>query len=223
VAVLAALGIMVACNREASANLTLNAGIVQTGGSGHNTDPPYTYEFDVVLNGTIPVGVYPFTSVTVDNLYGINPGNYATYIDDANGGPPNGAGWVGLITSVTPVPSPTTEPGGYSDVTWTFFNLTGSPISGTAVDLGILTVTTSYGGYAGDDYSPFPSTVYYSYQLNGGPSEGGTSGSNTIPLEDGGITPNVSLVPEPSTLLAPLVVLLGLPLCRLIQRRGRRG
>jgi hypothetical protein len=222
VAALFSLGMMAGASREASAGLTLSAGIVQGGGGGQSSDPPYVYEFDIVLNGTISGSGITNTTVTIDNLYGINPGvGYLFYPYDANG-PPNGTGWIGSITSVTPVPSPgtpTTAPGGYSDVTWTFVNF-GGPISsnGSPIDLGILAVQTSYSGYAANDYSQFPGTASYSYSLNGGTNQDGT-----VILGQGEIVPNVSAVPEPSSLIAPLVVLAGLPLYRLLKRRDRRA
>ena len=77
---------MVAGGREAKAGLSVSSlnitsGIVVVSGGGTGTDPQYTYEFTVVLDGTID-GSHPATSLTVDNLVGLSSGFSLNYLGE---------------------------------------------------------------------------------------------------------------------------------------------
>ncbi len=228
VAGMAALGMMAAGSREASANLTLNGGvaqgIIQTGGGGHNTDPPYTYQLNINLSGTAePSNPFdPTTSVTLTGLVGVDSNSVfgqtdlSTYI------------WFQWVVTVTGHISYTYTVGGetmtemlpVASVTWNY----GSNVTITAPPdpsfLGFLTVQTDPNLYFPAATPPYPSviptSVGDSYMLD---DNMGPSGS-VLQLTQGGISPDISGVPEPSTLIAPLVALLGLGFGRLLKRRG---
>ncbi len=207
VAALIALGGVVGGGREARAELSLGltkGGIVQVGGGGAGTDPPYTYQFEADYTGKLTA--WPSTSFTVDNLVGVYP------LDLTGTGP---SGW---IYSITPVSGPSWNyPYFTSDVTWTYIGLPMlSSGNGTgSTDLGIFQITTQ-SNFAGGYPAVLPTSVDYSLSINGGPS---TPGGSPVELIEGGIT----AAPEPSTLIAPLMVLLSLPVFRLLKRRIPRG
>ena len=145
---------------------------------------------------------WPTTSFTVDNLVGVYP------LDLTGTGP---SGW---IYSITPVSGPSWNyPYFTSDVTWTYIGLPMlSSGNGTgSTDLGIFQITTQ-SNFAGGYPAVLPTSVDYSLSINGGPS---TPGGSPVELIEGGIT----AAPEPSTLIAPLMVLLSLPVFRLLKRR----
>jgi len=205
VAALAAFGMIVGVGGVAKGELSALAlskgGIVQVGGGGNGTDPPYTYQFEADLTGTLTS--WPTTSFTVKDLVGV-------YLFD-----PSGTGPSGWSYSITPE-GILDYKYAVSDVTWTYLGPTiTSPNNGSGtLDLGVFQITTQPnlpGGYP----SILPTTINYNYSLDGGSSSGGSSGQSTVSLTPGGI----QAVPEPSTLIAPLVVLLGLPVVRFLKRR----
>jgi len=231
VVALAALGIIVAAGREAKAitggsSLAISqGGIVVVGGGGNGGDPAYTYQFELVLNGTLDAPP-PSTSFTVDGLVGVYP-----FASQGTGtllfpNPP-GQSWSYSFSNIQP---PTTNPNNYpnsatsyytSDVTWTYNGPTSisSPLGPEGFlpqTLGIFEINTATN--LPDGYPPtvLPSNINYSYSLNGGPVQpGGNSGAGSVGLQQGGI----QSVPEPSTALAPLMVFLGLPLVLWLKRR----
>jgi hypothetical protein len=196
---LAAFAMFVTGGREASADLMVSGGIVVVGGGGNGTDRPYTYEFGISLSGNTNSSTPSMITYTADNLVGVSAlsPNFAMDV-------PAYGGWA--VSSI--VADPTTS---LPDVTWTY---TGSPtlIGSSPVLLGIvgITTTTSYGPCYP---APLPTSVGYSYSAvfdGQSPQVGPNSGA--VALQQGGI-----LTPEPSTLFAPLVVLLGLPISRLLK------
>jgi hypothetical protein len=217
-ATLAALGIFIAGGREARAGISLaspaisiKGTIVVVGGGGNGTDPIYTYEFDAVLNASLTVDANPppfyhgpVTSFTVDNLVGI-PSTLTSSSSGVVGG-----SWAPYITA--------TNPDGTTDVTWYYSGpqIT-NPSSTSGEDLGTFGINTI--NYANPSLSLLPNSVPYSYSLNGGPDTDGPS----ITLQGGGLTTDAIAVPEPSTAIAPLIVLLALPLVMLVKRRWTRG
>ena len=222
--IIAALGMfasILAVGHEAQAagsKLTVSkGGIVVVGGGGAGTDPPYTYQFDVSLTGTLnkySVFTTP-TSITFQNLVGVAPAYL--FLDAAPPTEPS-SGWVPTIT----LDSFNFQTDLFtSDVTFTYFGSTSvtSPGNGTSpLDLGVFTVTTASnvpGGYAP---GILPTSLPYGYSIDGGAgAAGGGSGTNltTPTLEVGGIG---AVAPEPATLIAPLLFMLGLPLVTLLKR-----
>jgi len=208
VAALAAVGIIVCGGRDARAELSLavsKGGIIQLGGGGNGTDPPYTYQFEVDYTGTLTA--WPPTSFTVDNLVGVYP------LDLTGSGP---SGWIYYIT---PESGPSWNyPYFTSDVTWTYIGktMTSSGNGTGSTDAGIFQITTE--SNLPGNYAPgvLPTSINYSLSIDGGSS---MPSSSPVDLIQGGIPS----VPEPSTLIAPLVVLLGLPVVRLLKRRVARG
>jgi hypothetical protein len=122
----------------------------------------------------------------------------------------------GWIYTIFPVSLPTRSyPYFISDVTWTYVGQ--QTISSTGpgpLDVGLFQITTQSNLPAG--YTVTPSTVNYTTEVDGGPS---TPGANAVTLEVGGIL----AVPEPSTLIAPIVVVLSLPVVKLLRSRRGRG
>ena len=206
--------LILAGGREASAGLSVSGGIVVVGGGGQGTDPPYDYEFRIDLSGSIlPAlswvgGSLEFTPtyLTVDNLVGVSAGS-STFTMDV----PVFAGWT--VVSISP-----DQHTGLPDVTWLYTGfgatISSPPASPLLGIVGIETTTSYDSGYP----APLPTSVGYTYILNGGPSMGGSTSSGMVGLQQGGFA-----APEPSTLIAPLVVLLGLPLSRLFKRRVGRN
>jgi hypothetical protein len=209
VVALVALGIIVMGGREVKASVGISdismsqAGIIQVGGGGNGSDPAYTYEFNVNLTGTIepfsflnPLGT--LTSFTVDGLVGVYP-------FDPTGTEPTG--WSYIIT-VAGLPH-AGFPYFTSNVTWFYTGSTAiGPDNGQSV--GIFEITTAGNLPAGYPPSVIPPTISYSSSLDGG-------------SPNGGIVPLVEL-PEPSTAIAPLMVLLGLLVKRKLRvLRGRKA
>ena len=215
-AALAALGIIVGGGREAKAELSKLAvsrgGIVVVAGSGSGTDPAYTFQFDAGLTGTLnaysPFSHTSPTSITVDNLVGVYP------FDTTGTGPP---GWLYSI-QVVGLPN-FFYPYFTSDVTWTYLgtNSVSAPANST-LDLGIFSITTASNLPGNYGRGVLPTTISYSYSIDGGGSQGG-SGTGAVSLQQGGI----QAVPEPSTLIAPVMAVLGLGVVRLLKRRKLRG
>jgi hypothetical protein len=200
---LVAFAVFLTGGGEASADLMVSGGIVVVGGGGNGTDTEvgYTYEFGISVSGSINSSTPSMITFTADNLVGVSAlsPNFAVDV-------PAYGGWA--VSSIV-ADSMT----GLPDVTWTY---TGSPtsISASPVFLGIVGITTT-SCFASGYPVPLPTSVGYSYStVYAGESAqiGPTSGA--VALQQGGI-----LAPEPSTLIAPLVVLLGLPISRLLKRR----
>jgi hypothetical protein len=104
-------------------------------------------------------------------------------------------------------------------VTWTYFG--GQINNASSLSLGIFEVSTINYQNSGD-LPPEPTTATYGYSLDGGSNNGGTTVNNgTVELEQGGLG-SQSVAPEPSSLIAPLTVLLGLPVVKLLRSRKQR-
>ena len=214
-AALAAAGLMLVGAREAAADQlhVAKGGIIQVGGGGSGTDPAYTDQFDVTLNGTIKglLSGGPPTSITFDNVIGVYP------LDLANSAP---SGWV-YSSVATGLSNSQFGPVFTSNVTWTYYGLFNINSTGsTPLDLGVFSVTTESnlpGGYP----AALTQGVNYAYSIDGASSvSGGSSGA----LQVGGIGAlSVQSVPEPSTAIAPLMVLLGVPVVMLVKRRALRA
>ena len=213
VVAMSGLAILTAVGRDAKADALKisKGGIVVVGGSGNGTDPAYTYQFEGDLQGKLNAFSLFSTpsSITVDHLVGVYP-------LDLTGTAP--AGWIYSI-QVTGVPT-FSNPYFTSNVTWTYVGLnsiTAPP--NTTLDLGLFTITTESnlpGGYAP---GILPTTITYNYSIDGGGGSQGGSGTSTVSLQQGGINVLSVVVPEPSTAIAPLTVILGLPLVILLKRR----
>jgi hypothetical protein len=218
-ATLAALGIFIAGGREARAGISLaspaisiKGTIVVVGGGGNGTDPIYTYEFDAVLNAGLTVDANPpplyhgpVTSFTVYNLVGI-PSTLTSSSSGVVGG-----SWAPYIAA--------TNPDGTTDVTWYYSGPAINNATSSGEDLGTFGINTI--NYANPSLSLLPNSVPYSYSLNNGPD---TNVPGGITLQGGGgVQTDALVVPEPSTAIAPLIVLLALPLVMLVKRKWARG
>jgi hypothetical protein len=219
--IIAALGMLTsifAAGHEANAaGSSLNVskgGIAVVGGGGAGTDPAYTYQFDVQLTGTLNAySIFsPPTTITFDNLVGVYP-LISLFGANLTGTEPNGWAY-----SINVVDNPTFQAPWYtSDVTWTYY---GPKITAPAggQDLGVFAISTSDNMPAHFAPGVIPTSIPYGFSIDGGSgTTGGNSGSNleTPQLQQGGIG---AVAPEPSTLIAPLLVMLGLPLVKLAKR-----
>jgi hypothetical protein len=224
VALMAALGMMASSGREACAELTLKGGIVQTGGGSQTGDPPYNYQIEVNLSGTIDAFTFPYTqitTVTINGLVGVDTNSVFSYA-----GLQAYVGWQDVIIDTTSYENisftldgkQVNESVPISSVTWMYTGSStitappGNPLLGylmvqTDPNLTFPTASPPYPTY-------IPNTVTDSYSLDGGSNTPGN-----LLLTPGGIYPAVLGVPEPSTVIAPIVALLGLGLGRLLRRR----
>jgi hypothetical protein len=190
VGLLVALVVTVSGAREAKAELGLSGGIVQIGGGGHNTDPEYLYQFNINLNGTINQN----WSIPSGSSFTVDnlvgiPSNFTTYSNN-------------LYANTTWLASTSAgSVAGTVDVTWQYIGPTIS--SSSNLYLGTVGIYTE--DYATPSLNLLPNSVSYSYSLNAGADTGG----GIVALQ----------APEPSTLIAPLMVLAGLPIAMLLKRR----
>jgi hypothetical protein len=192
-------------------------GIVPVGGGGQGPDPAYTYEFEVVLNGTLNAysAIAP-TTLTFSSLVGVYPGASAgtgAIVDAPN---PPGSKWSYAFSNViAPTTTNPSLPTSYhsSDLTWTYHG--SSTVSGQGLVLGYFEITTQNNLPGGTPQPPLPTTINYNFSLNGGTAlSGGSSGVGSVILQPNGI-----ITPEPSTMIAPLCVIAGLPVVWLLRRR----
>jgi hypothetical protein len=213
---LAALGTLTASVRDAradvpfeitvqsnTASITIMGGVVQDAG-----DPPYTYQLEVFLTGTIDPTLG--TSVSLLQLTGVDSASLpSTTIVDQYGMAP-GVSWAASINDTTYGTGTDPSQASYynaSDVTWTFSG--SSSITGSNLLLGIFEVTTSVGLPAG--YPSFLLTADISAILDG------ISGGGQIALDPPGTAP------EPSTAIAPLCAIAGVTVVWLVKRRKQIG
>jgi hypothetical protein len=210
------LGAMVATGREARATvsgITIKGGIVQD-----PNDPPYTYQFAIYLDGTILPPASATTSVTFTHLLGVGSGSQSllpplaiTTMDQF------GNAWTPTINQTQGPSMADPNLDYFSDVTWTYAGHHAIASGPNPLLLGVFEVTTV------EDFAPgYPSAltsspIAYSYSLNhGSTDEMGTSG--TVTLQVGG----VFTAPEPSTAIAVLWAIAGLPLLWLFRRKRLR-
>jgi hypothetical protein len=198
--------------------LDLTMAIVVVGPGPTPPDPSVTYTFNVSLaaagtvDGDFPTG--PVTSFTILNLPGI-----VSPVTFGSSTPSNPSGFLSWA------PTTAADPLGGTDVTWTYLGTSftpsatppSSPPGLPAFWLGTLSVT---GTPATDVTGGNNVSASYTASLNGGTANGGTTGSAGVVFQNETITEQA--VPEPSTAIAPLMAMLGLPLVMLLKRRKRR-
>ncbi|HKI18550.1 MAG TPA: hypothetical protein VKA15_11750 [Isosphaeraceae bacterium] len=225
VAALALLGTLLGAEHEARAGSSVGGSLTVGGGVIQHGDPAYTYQLEVFLTGTISP-LYS-TSFTLGPLVGVDS-NSASSASILNQYMAPGVRWSTppTITSDYTAPSyPSNPPDSalsynQSGVTWTY---TGTSFITSPVDtpllLGIFQITTdpAYSYYLPTGYPSFLTTgVSFSWITNGGSNVAGTA-NGSLTLQQGGV-----LVPEPSTMIAPLCVIALLPVVWFVNRRVRR-
>jgi hypothetical protein len=216
-AVLAALGAMLASGPQAQAatikGITINPGGFLPGGG----DPPYDYIFQVYLDPSFTVETTNFFKIEGHNHQGMvgltpkdfpNPGDVGSTTSEPNN--PPSVIWVPSISA----PTNTTFPYA-ADVTWSFFGNTpisnpNPPTSNIEVYLGEFVVVTAVNFTKGP---PIPAGTIIDYSFTVTDSTGHpASGVGTFPLINLG-------VPEPSS---AILLLAGACAVALFLHRARR-
>ena len=208
------LGAMVATGREARAamsSITIKGGIIQDPG-----DPPYTYQFAIYLDGVILPPASATTSVTFMHLLGVGSGSQSLLPPlDITTKDQFGNAWTPTINQTQGPTMADPNLDYFSDVTWTYAGHNAISSGPNPLLVGVFEVTTIEDLAPGYPPALTSSPVAYSYSLNqkSTTDEGATTG--TLTLQVGG----VFATPEPSTAIAVLWAIAGLPLLWFFRRK----
>jgi hypothetical protein len=207
VAGIAAVLAIVAGARDAHAGVSLSNGtITQVNGGGNQTDPYYIYEFQAVLGAGQSIDAYP---PVTDPVTSFTIGNFVSFATpDPTGNPPiepftfSGPGTYSFIAT----------PSG-SEVTWTYFGASVTAPQSSSLVLGTFEIISQ--NYT----NPLPASSFtpLSYTAS---LDGATASNGSLSLTQIGFP--LAAAPEPSSLIAPLMVLLGLPVVGVVKRWRQR-